>query len=136
MPESRRFNPREEPVLGRPLRALALRETAIVVASAACAITVATGWHSPVRTTLAIIFLLLIPGLSVAELLEVDDIVFRLTVGIGVSLAADSAVSLCLFYAHAWSVGRALAILLALTAGALAVAALRAWRGRTRDLAG
>ncbi len=109
---------------------------AIALVSAACAITVATGWHSPVRVTLAIIFLLLIPGLSVAELLEVDDLVLRLTVAIGVSLAADSAVSLCLFYARAWSVARALAILLALTASALTVAAVRAWRGRTGQLAG
>jgi uncharacterized membrane protein len=121
---------------GAPLRALTLRAAAIMLLSAACAITVAAGWHSPVRVVLAIVFLLIIPGLSIAELLEVDDVVYRLTIATGASLAADTAVSLILIYARAFSVGLALAILIALTAAALGMAGARAWRRQSGSLAG
>ncbi len=119
-----------------PLRALAVRAAAIMLLSAACAIAVAAGWHSPVRVVLAIAFLLIIPGLSIAELLEVDDVAYRLTIATGASLAADTAVSLILIYARAFSVGLAMAILIALTAAALGVAGARAWRRQDGSLAG
>ncbi|MDQ6778823.1 MAG: DUF1616 domain-containing protein [Actinomycetota bacterium] len=110
-------------------RKLLTHSAAIVVLSAATAITVATGWHSPVRTMLAICFLLFVPGSAVVELLQIDDVAYRLTVATGVSLAVDTAVSLALVYAHAFSLALALAILIALCFAALGSAAVRLRHG-------
>ena len=107
-----------------------------MLVSAACAVAVAAGWQSPIRVALAIAFLLVIPGLSITELLEVDDVVYRITIATGASLAADTAVSLILIYARAFSVGLALAILIALTALTLGAAGARTWRRQSRSLAG
>ncbi len=110
-------------------RELFTHSAVIAVLSTATAIVVATGWHSPVRTVLAICFLLFAPGFAVVELLQIDDLAYRLTVATGVSLAVDTAVSLALVYAHALSLARALAVLIGVCFVALGSAALRLWRG-------
>lgn len=99
----------------------------LVTISGACAITVGVGWDSPVRTVLAIAFLMLVPGLAIVELLGISDLALRLTVATGVSLAIDGLVSMVLLYARIWSPGLALAILIGISGAALAGATARTW---------
>jgi hypothetical protein len=95
------------------------------VVGVACAATVATGWHSPVRVALAIGFLLFGPGLALAELLDVRDPFTRLAVATGASLAVDTIVALILVYAGAFSTLLALVLLLLVTVCAAVGTVLR-----------
>lgn len=113
-------------VVGPGFRGVALRSLAIFLLSAACALAVAVDWHSPLRTVLAIGFLLFAPGLALAELLEIREHLYRLTIATGTSLGIETVVALSLIYAHAWSIGLAVGILVGLTGSALVVAVLRA----------
>ena len=47
-----------------------------------CAIAAAVDWHSPVRSALAVVFLLVMPGWALAELLEITDLVHLLTIAV------------------------------------------------------
>lgn len=105
---------------------LLTRTAIIVVLTAGCIIAVTTGWASPVRVVLALGFLLLCPGLALAELLEIRDLPQRLTIAVGASLALDTLLSLLLVYAGAFSITVTVSILAAVTLTALSVALVRA----------
>jgi uncharacterized membrane protein len=100
----------------------------LVALSAVCAAVVAAGWHSPVRVVVAIAFVLIVPGLAAAELLDIHELMQKLSVATAASLSIDALVAMILLYARLWSIGRALAILIALTMLMLAGAAARVWR--------
>ena len=113
-----------------------MRASAILLLCAVCAGAVAANWHSPVRTVLALAFLVVAPGAAGAELVQAARLVDRLAIVAGTSMAVDTAVALIFIYAHAWSPGRALAILIALTTAMTLAAVLRAWRrGRNQPRA-
>jgi uncharacterized membrane protein len=123
------------PPSGTDLRPLALRAGLIVLLTAGCAIAVASGGRSPLRTVFSVGFLLFGPGLALAELLEIGDLAQRLTIATGASLALDTLLALGLVYAGAFSVGLAIGILAAITLAVLGVAVLRA-RGGGHPTAG
>ena len=68
-------------------------------------------WHSPVRVTLAILTLMVVPGEGVALALGIDEPVLECAVAVGGSVALGSIVSVTLLYVHAWSLGLATGIL-------------------------
>jgi uncharacterized membrane protein len=102
---------------------------AIVAASvAAAAVALAIGGGSPLRTALALWFLLLCPGLAVGPLLPIRDTWAMLALVLGLSVAIDTVVVSALMYAGAWSTP---VIFSALAAMSLAGAAAQlAWRAR------
>ena len=114
---------------------LLARAAIIVALSAGCIAGVASGWVSPVRVVLALGFLLLCPGLALAELLDIRDLAQRLAIAIGASLAIDTLLSLLLVYAGAFSIPVIVSILAALTLAALFAALVRAFVGARHDRA-
>jgi uncharacterized membrane protein len=124
---------------GRPrfadpgVRRVLLHAAAILLVGGSAGAVFALGWHSPVRVVLALAFLLFGPGLALAELLEIRDPVQRLAVATGASLALETIVGVALLYAGAYSAGLAFAIVLGLSAGALAAAVVRTARGPVSD---
>lgn len=109
----------------------ALRLAAITVGAIVAFFVIAIDWDSPVRTVLALGFMLFVPGLALAELLEISDPVQRVAFAIGASLAVETLVCLVLLYAGAFSATAAAAVVFGLTAIALfAVVARRDRRGR------
>jgi uncharacterized membrane protein len=118
----------ERPPEDQGVRRVAVRAAAILGTGVGAGAFIAIGWESPVRVVLALVFLLFGPGLAVAELMEVRDLVQRLAIAAGVSLAVESLVALALLYAGAYSVGLTFAIVLALSAMLLGIALLRASR--------
>jgi len=106
---------------------LLARAAIIVMLTAGCLSAVATGWASPVRVALALGFLLLCPGLALAEVLEIRDLAQRLAIAIAASLALDTLVSLLLVYAGAFSIAVTVSILAAVTLMALSAALVRAF---------
>lgn len=105
---------------------LLIRAAIIVVLTAGCIAAVTTGWVSPVRVVLALGFLLLCPGLALAEVLEIRDLAQRLAIAIAASLALDTLLSLLLIYVGAFSLAVTVSILAALTLTALCTALVRA----------
>jgi uncharacterized membrane protein len=103
-----------------------LHAAAILSIGGAVAVALAIGWHSPVRVVLALGFLLFGPGLALGELLQVRDPVQRLALATGASLALETLVALALIYAGAYSAELAFAIVLGISAVALAAAVARA----------
>jgi uncharacterized membrane protein len=120
--------------LARGAAALYLRAGAAALVTAACVASAAAGWHSPLRTVVALVFLLVVPGWAVGELLGLaSEPLYLLIAAIALSLSLDTCVSLSLLYAHAWSLSLATAVLVALTLAALAGGCARgAWRARRR----
>jgi uncharacterized membrane protein len=103
-----------------------LHAAAILSIGAAVAVVLAIGWQSPVRVVLALGFLLFGPGLALGELLQVRDPVQRLALATGASLALETLVAVALIYAGAYSPELAFAIVLGISAAALAAAVARA----------
>ncbi len=97
---------------------------------ALCLALTMAGWQSPVRVFVALVFLTLGPGLAVTSFLGIHDLVARLAVAIGVSLAADTAVATMMIYSSRISGSSAVAILLGFTLSMMAAAS---WR-RHREL--
>jgi uncharacterized membrane protein len=106
-------------------RAALIRVAAIAVVAIATLLAILGDWDSPVRVALALTFLLFGPGLALGELLEIDDLVQRLALATGASLAVEALVASALFYADAFSVGAVCAIVVGLTCMALLGAAWR-----------
>jgi hypothetical protein len=104
------------------------RAAAIVLLAAAALIVYLVDWRSPVRTTVALAFLLVGPGLAITELLAIEDPVMRLAIASGASLAVDTLVAVALLYAHHFSPELALVLLVGFTAAAVAAAIVRAAR--------
>jgi hypothetical protein len=73
--------------------------------------------QSPARSGLVAAFLFLCPGLALVRLLRLEEPLLELTLAIAFSLALAGLVSLTLLYAHLWSPGAGLAILVAITIG-------------------
>lgn len=107
---------------------LAGRVGGVLAITVACVVVVLVGWHSPVRTAIALVFALLAPGLAMTEMLAIPDPVQRLALAAGTSLALETVVALVLVYTHSFSTRLALLILAGLTLGALVVAVLQARR--------
>jgi uncharacterized membrane protein len=82
-------------------------------------------WRSPIRVAIALVFLLFLPGLAVAELARVADALERLVVGIGASVALETLVAVAFLYAGLFTPGRVFAVVVASTAVIAAAAALR-----------
>jgi uncharacterized membrane protein len=105
---------------------LLARASLIAAVTAGCTVAVVTGWASPVRAALAVIFLLFCPGLALAEVLEIHDLGQRIAIATGASLALDTLLSLSLIYAGAFSLTLAIAILAGMTLVALCAGLVRA----------
>jgi hypothetical protein len=104
------------------------RAAAVVLLAAAALIVYLVDWRSPVRTTVALAFLLVGPGLAITELLAIEDPVMRLAIASGASLALDTLVAVALLYAHHFSPELALVLLVGFTGAAIAAAIVRAAR--------
>jgi hypothetical protein len=104
------------------------RMIAVALLASAAAAGVASGWESPVRTAVVLAFLLVGPGLAIAELLHVDDLAEQLTLTVGASLAIDTLVSVGVLYLGVYTYELAFAIVLAITVATLGVGVLRALR--------
>jgi uncharacterized membrane protein len=103
-----------------------LRICAMLAVTSGTAFAVALDWDSPIRTTLALGFMLFVPGLALTALLGVTDTLQRWALATAVSLAVETATGLVLLYAGGFSPDRVLAIVVALTVAALAVTLIRA----------
>ena len=112
-------------------RAAALRVVAVAVVTLAATLAFAADWQSPVRVVLVISFLLLAPGLAVAESLEIRGPSQQLMIAAGASLAIDTLVATSLLYADLFSGEMALAVVVVFTLAALLVAGLRIRRSPT-----
>jgi hypothetical protein len=108
----------------------AVRAGFILTITVGCAVSVETGWQSPIRTVLALAYLLLGPGLALAELLEIRDPAQRLMIASAASLGLETLLAIGLVYLGAFSTRLGIAILAALTVAALGGAALRLIRSR------
>src|SRR5204862_2625770 len=69
------------------LRGMTLRATAVVLIRTAALLAVAADWHSPVRSVLALGFLLFAPGLALTEMLAIREPIQRLALATAGSLA-------------------------------------------------
>lgn len=98
---------------------------AVVVLLALSSGAVAFDLHSPARTAVTIAFLLVGPGLAVAELVHVRGAVEQVSLAIGASLAIDTLVAVGLMYLGSYSYELAFGIIAGLTALTLAACVLR-----------
>ena len=71
--------------------------------------------HSAVRLPVVVWFLLVCPGTAIVRLLDLEDLLAEVTVGIALSAALAIIVSGVMLYAHAWSPQATLAVLLGIT---------------------
>lgn len=101
------------------------RLIAIAVVAIATLVVVTADWQSPIRVALTIGYLLFVPGLALAEVLEIDDPVLRLALASGASLALEALVAVVLLYAGLFSPEAACAIVVGFTCLALLLALLR-----------
>jgi uncharacterized membrane protein len=77
---------------------------------------------------LVLAFLLFVPGLAVAQMLDVREPLRQLALATGASLAVETLVGLALLYAGAFTTERTMLVVLALTLIALLVSVVRAGR--------
>lgn len=112
----------------RPGPTDALRLLAIAIAAIAAMVAIAVDWESPLRVALTLAVFLFVPGLALAELLEIRDPVQRLAIATGASLAIETLVAVALLYAGLFSAEAASAVVVGLTCVALLAAVL--WRDR------
>jgi hypothetical protein len=78
------------------------------------------GAHSPVRVAVILWFVLVCPGLAVVRLLRLSDPVAELSLAVAVSIALAVGVAGIGLYSGLWSPGATLAVLIAITIGAVA----------------
>ena len=112
----------------RPAAVLWRAAVCVVIAGGAIGCVLAD-LHSPVRITLAILTLMLVPGEGVAIALDIDDPTLELAVAVGASIALGSIVSVTLIYVGAWSLGLATGILVGIALAGFTVG-LRNTRSR------
>jgi hypothetical protein len=121
-------------ISGRRSRIIRSMRTAAVLWRAALCVAIAGGaiacvaanWHSPVRVTLAVLTLLLVPGEGVALALAIRDPLIELTTAIAASLALGSIVSLVLLYVHSWSLGLCVGILCGIAVAGIVIGLINA----------
>jgi uncharacterized membrane protein len=116
--------PRHESLFS-PRVAAALRLVAIAIAACAAMAAVAADWQSPLRTGLVIAFALFVPGLAVAELLQIEDAMQRLAIATGASIAIETLVAVVLLYTGLFSAGTACVVVFAITCVTLLAAVVR-----------
>jgi hypothetical protein len=88
----------------------------ILIASALLAgVLVFADVNGTVRLLAVLWFLLVCPGVAIVRLLDLEDLLAEVTVGVGLSAALAIVVSGVMLYAHAWSPEATLAILLGIT---------------------
>jgi uncharacterized membrane protein len=122
-------SPAEREVPGEiGLRGITLRSIATLLLTIASVLAVVADWRSPVRSVLALGFLLFAPGLAITEMLAIREPFQRLALATAGSLALDTVVGVTLLYAGAFSINLALALLAGLVVAALVVAIVRARR--------
>ena len=102
-----------------------LSSGAVLLLTGATVLCFAAGWHSPVRTGIALAFLLLAPGWALTDLLAVRDPLRQLALATSASLAIETLASLALLYAGAFSTVNGLAAVAALTILAVTVTLVR-----------
>lgn len=112
----------------RLVNPVVLRSAALLLVTCGTVGAFAANWESPVRTAVALAFLLFVPGLAVVEMLGVRETLHRWALATGVSLALETAAGLVLLYAGAFSPGRALSIVASVTIVAIGIALGRARR--------
>ncbi len=101
------------------------RPALIVVSATVLVVTVVAGAASPLRTTAAVWFLGVCPGLAVVAAIRLEDVWMEVTLALALSLSLDVVVAGVLAYAAGWSPGASLAILVAISLAGAAVEALR-----------
>jgi uncharacterized membrane protein len=102
-----------------------LRSGVLLLLSIATIIVFAAGWHSAVRTAIALAFLLFAPGWALADLIAIRDPLQQLALATGASLALETVVSLVFLYAGAFSIDNVLAVVASLTILMVAVTLVR-----------
>jgi uncharacterized membrane protein len=103
---------------------LALR-VGLTALTGVCLVVYALDWRSPVRTIIAVAFVLLAPGLAAAEHLPGRDLAWRLAIAPAAGLAAATLIATGLFYAGLYTPGATLVLLALLTVALLGTAASR-----------
>lgn len=96
-----------------------------VVAATGCVIAFAADVGGPLRTVLALGFLLFVPGLVLAELLPVRGPAQRFAIATGASIGMETLIGVTLIYADIYSTGLALGIVVGVTLVALVAAVVR-----------
>lgn len=91
-----------------------LRSGIVLVFAAALTAAITTGVGAPWRTILALLFVLICPGASLAGVLGLRDRLTELVVVAPLSLTLVTLTSVALFYAGVWSARLEFALLLAL----------------------
>ena len=114
-------------------RGAAWTRLAVLVLLVLAAVAVASDLQSPARSAVTLAFLLLGPGLALADVLRVDDALQRLSLAIGASLAIDTLVAVGLLYVERYSYELAFGIVAAITALVLAAGT---WQAVSRPAAG
>ena len=110
------------------INAAVLRSGALLLVAAGAMAAFTAEWRSPLRTALALAFLLFVPGLAVTEVLDVRAPIQRLALAPATSLGLEAVVCLVLLYAGAFSVELALSVIAALSGALLLAAMARAAR--------
>jgi uncharacterized membrane protein len=91
----------------------------------ACLVAYALDWRSPVRTIIAVAFVLLAPGLAAGEHLPGRDLAWRLAIAPAAGLAAATLIATGLLYAGLYTPGATLVLVALLTVALLGAAASR-----------
>ena len=81
--------------------------SALALATLVVVSVVAADWESPIRTALALSFLLFVPGLALTMLLRIRDPLHQLAIATGASLAIETLVATALLSAGAFSAAAA-----------------------------
>jgi hypothetical protein len=107
---------------------VALSVALTLLATVACVAAFTADLQGPLRTVATLGFALFAPGLALAEFLPVRGPAQRLSVATGASLGLETIIAVSLVYAGAYSAGRTLAIVVAVTLVAVVAALVRALR--------
>jgi hypothetical protein len=100
--EHRRASPRE----------LSAQRIAVAALAGGTAVLALLDLHSPVRTLVTFVFLLVCPGLGLAHMIRMADRSSVLVVAVAISIAIDTLLAEAMAYANAWSPDAALAVLI------------------------
>jgi uncharacterized membrane protein len=79
------------------------------------AIAFTLGFHHWLRASLAVVFLMAMPGLPLARMLNLNDRSALLALAIALSLSIDIAVSMMMLWSDSWSPARGCASVVAAT---------------------
>lgn len=99
---------------------------AIAAAGLLTALLFAVGASGAPRVIVAILFLLIGPGLACVRVLRLDDPLLEVTLAVTLSLGLETIVATVLLAMGSWSPGRALAMVVAMTLVAVAAGLTRA----------